>query len=1498
MNHGDIVTAESFIIGLAPFLAKGAVSALGQALMNSVLKTGWKALGLRKPEQIDGLSSAIAAGIARATWDALHDEHDSDPGDEHWALYETDEWRSAFNERLLLPLATTHAWTTYTQTLINVDERETADLLKALMRTAGIDMPKVSRALSLEVDGFLHWLGPSLIIEIRNQAAHDAETFVDLLAALRSDFPQSIEISPGQLRRTVRSYLNAVLINCDYRLKNPYAPNDISQQPFDQTAHLRVEVRKDVAESSTSDQKYDPLSVRTLNNKTQIISWEKLESQNTNLLILADPGLGKTRLLYLHAENLAHAALGKLKVHKNVNDLNLPIIIRCDSLHATLHKSLEQACASVLLGEFGVVENKSAKFQRWLIEHLESASNTYLLDALDEIPSTIASLPLGHMLQNWTARSAPGRVIIASRITGYRPPEGLTNFSEAELQPFTPEEVHNYVAACGMDQNHRAEIFDRLKTASFMGLARIPLLLGFICALANQQDSVPLNRHELYEQMIELLLDDRHHLRERPTSTTRKTLTRKAKNQLRQTLANIALHFADKPEGWVDRMPAKELTRIFSAVEQEIPDDTEELATESGILITAGVSTLSNSPPYFFLHRTFSEYLVAQALSVNASEWKNAIDVHLWFEEDWDQVFPLLGSAMDDPFEFLEYLLYLPSDPLHRSLHMVARVAEEITGHISAQTQSLIDVASTRLLQLLEIGELEAARSLQRIASHLSGTTLTRLINLLKHADRVFRLSAVQILSRSDKEIATKSILDVLPNEPDLQVKSSAIRALTARSGELITEVLVDILYNSPHGRLRLAAASAMGGRNSENAIYALQAVACARNENSILVRIALDSLAACESPLATNALHKIAFGLYSSRQAALDVLNKSSSAAVTAAMIVTLKSSRSNDIRADVLTALNQRRSHEVTDTLIALVLTETEPSNLRKSAIKALSKRNDAKIVGALTSIAGTFSGDPTVREQAIESLSSRNESEAAATLRAVALDDREPPVMRLSAVEALSHHVGDRAAEALVSILADSHHPLIRRTAAAAMADRESQVVTDALLSIVLASTEDTQLRQIAARIISNTDRNRAPMSLLLTVINHRSHPRLQRMSAEALTLGDHEHIISAQVGILNDSDDTAVRCMAAESLAGDDISSATDALLSVVSSETTDFSLREVAIGALANHGGAHVSEALMSIITNEDDLMLTRAALRALTARGPDGDIDAEIAAFLTGPHDSGKTCHVAQGLTEFQGACVTKTFVTLLLTRNENPKLRQSAAEALSKRGGENVTKALVSVLLNRSEDAMLRQMTALALADRDGTFTANALLGVLADKTDSARRMALSALAGFAGEQVTQAMLNCALSPDEADTFRWAAIRLLANRAGDRDADALYTIACTQARGTYEREMALTALSNRRWQLPTHTLFSMLLRSNPWQQWSSNDGFDSRSLTSAIARKPIREINTELEILNALDTGIQLEKLIPQLRDIMWAMKFRDRQERQQTLELLGTLTERVDLA
>ncbi|GAA3679550.1 hypothetical protein GCM10023081_17150 [Arthrobacter ginkgonis] len=835
--------------------------------------------------------------------------------------------------------------------------------------------------------------------------------------------------------------------------------------------------------------------------------WTEVEAEGRNLVVLADPGLGKTRLLHLRAQQLARAGLSGLENGFAPEELDLPVLVRCDELHAHPKESLEEACVEIL----AVAENQSPAFADWLLSHLKSTPNTFLLDALDEIPERTASLPLGHRLERWTDRSTPGRrLIITSRIAGYERPQG-PDLTEVELQPFSPDDVRAYVDAWGLDRKSHTKVLRQLENPSFMGLARIPLLLAFICAVAGQPESLPRSRKDLYDRMLDQLLGEQHRLRERQDTTPRKRLKEAHQKELRRILPQIALHFATSPKGWVDRMPATELEQAIAATQPRIKDVLGK-CENTGILTRAGVERLSDRPPYFFLHRTFAEYLTATAVAATEDGWSTALREHLWFDQDWDQILPLIGACLHDPRPYLGQLLSVRPDYLHRGLHTAARVIAELTDDQASLVQDQIREVSSRLLRLLAVNLPEATESLQAMADRIPDSRARDIAALLHHPGIFGRDAAIRILARRDGDDATQALLTAIA-DPEPEVRMVAAYALGGRDGEDVTAGLLTALGDSSFW-VRHGVMQALGDRDGHNVTAGL--LTALTNPNPEVRRAAALALGSRDGHDVTAALLTALTNPNPEvRQAAgyaLDGRDGRDGENVTAALLNALTDPEP-EVRRTAAQALGNRDGHDVTAPLRKALTDDSDPE-VRRAAARSLGSRDGQDVTASLLN-ALTTDPNPWVRHDAAQAVGGRDSREVTAALLDALTDPN--PWVRHDAAQALGGRDSQDVTTALLDALTDPE-PEVRRAAARSLGSRNGHDVTTALLNAL--TDPNPWVRQAVVRALGGRDGENVTTALLTALTD--PEPEVRQTAAAILPGRPAQTVIAglaAQIGALN-------------------------------------------------------------------------------------------------------------------------------------------------------------------------------------------------------------------------------------------------------------------------------------------------------------------------------------------------------------------------------------------
>lgn len=229
--------------------------------------------------------------------------------------------------------------------------------------------------------------------------------------------------------------------------------------------------------------------------------WDQLAGEYSQLVVLADPGMGKSWLIRAETHRLAWAAAGLLADSSTgVEEVLIPVPIRADVLAAAPGRELAEVVVGYLAEE-GLLAGRSAAPMR---ERIAAGGVVLLVDALDEVPREAVAVGgqapgkrLQDLLRHWAA-GCPGtaRCVLTSRLAGYTGPP-VPEAHEAELLPFTTQDTQTALQTWELPARAVSRIDRLLGHPAVAGMARVPLLLALICSLAadpDYRDALPTTR--------------------------------------------------------------------------------------------------------------------------------------------------------------------------------------------------------------------------------------------------------------------------------------------------------------------------------------------------------------------------------------------------------------------------------------------------------------------------------------------------------------------------------------------------------------------------------------------------------------------------------------------------------------------------------------------------------------------------------------------------------------------------------------------------------------------------------------------------------------------------------------------------------------------------------------------------------------------------------------------------------------------------------------------
>ncbi|MEG4149254.1 HEAT repeat domain-containing protein [Microcoleus sp. Pol12B5] len=410
------------------------------------------------------------------------------------------------------------------------------------------------------------------------------------------------------------------------------------------------------------------------------------------IVILGDPGSGKSTLLQYLALNWARSPLNTL------TSLPIPLLIEL----RTYIRSGESGHCKNFLEFFHQSPGSICHLnQHQLQEQLKAGDAVVMFDGLDEIFDPGKREDVITAIHRFTNEYPGVRVIVTSRIIGYKPQRLQdAEFHHFILQDLNAEQIQDFVRRWHeltfTEAVEKARISERMKRAltyssTIRDLAGNPLLLT-IMAILNRGQELPRDRAELYNQASRVLLyqwDVERSLVE-DSRLDPKTIDAKDKQEM---LRRVAYKMQAAPEGLAGNIiSAEDLENILTAYLKNKDFDRpkerakliiNQLRTRNFILCYLGADT------YGFVHRTFLEYFCASEVverfqktqEISLEELKTDVFGKHWDDESWQEVLCLIAGLIAGKFtgKLIEFLIEQEGEAKNFSnLFLAAKCLDEV----------------------------------------------------------------------------------------------------------------------------------------------------------------------------------------------------------------------------------------------------------------------------------------------------------------------------------------------------------------------------------------------------------------------------------------------------------------------------------------------------------------------------------------------------------------------------------------------------------------------------------------------------------------------------------------------------------------------------------------------------------------------------------------------------------------------------------------------------
>jgi hypothetical protein len=423
------------------------------------------------------------------------------------------------------------------------------------------------------------------------------------------------------------------------------------------------------------------------------------------LLIVGDPGMGKTTFLRRIVAELCEAFLGTAVAVDEAADGEtqqiveiadqpapaapwwdtdqppLPVLIRFAELHEHIQGARGLVGAPTVAGRAAWLPHFlaatwsdacSGADEAFFRNVLQQGQAIVLLDGLDEAASDADRQRLVALLEHAVTTYDRCPFVVTSRpaaVQGRTLPAG---FRTADIAPLEPEAVQVFLrrwcAAVYPDnrdqaEKHLVELLDAVRLRDeIRRMARNPVMLTALAVVHWNEKRLPEQRADLYESIVTWLSRSRELRAGRPKPETCIGL-----------LQNLALAMHDHPDGRQVQVRRRWAAECIADGFRDEPDRTTRIAAAESFLadeeLDSGI-VVARGDDLRFWHLTFQEYLAARALAGcnDQQRRERLLATDKRFRPEWRETFLLLAGvlhryAMERVDEMLRVVLdQIPAD--------------------------------------------------------------------------------------------------------------------------------------------------------------------------------------------------------------------------------------------------------------------------------------------------------------------------------------------------------------------------------------------------------------------------------------------------------------------------------------------------------------------------------------------------------------------------------------------------------------------------------------------------------------------------------------------------------------------------------------------------------------------------------------------------------------------------------------------------------------------
>lgn len=833
---------------------------------------------------------------------------------------------------------------------------------------------------------------------------------------------------------------------------------------------------------------------------------EEALNKTKNLVILGDPGTGKTTVLKYLTLVSANRAIGhpppEDKAHAAQQQAPpLPLFI-------ALHEYAAEAATHTQ--EYSLLHHASTWVHQNLLiplevefftQALQAGRCIVCLDGLDAVPTTAQRKRISHAITKIASQFPANSYIVTSRPAGYSAaPLEHTLFEHYTLSPLSDDAIHTFAHTwyrlCKQTPeectHHTTSFIANINNEpASKAMARNPLMLKMLATTHQPHIPLPKKRADCYERYITWILETcSNHTP--PTTKDKKRPFFRIKRRLLERLA-YELHTRAEQSGQLQKVQTDVVQLLITYFLMENPklglaDNLDYARAEARAFVhtihqQTGLFIEHSQDIFGFPHRTLQEYLTAcdiqnRLMHLGIHALWDEIKPHL-HTPHWREVILLLICSLDRydeiATEFVQYILHTSGhdkfEPvLHRHLYLAASLLAEGIDIAKTMHHKIIDTLATIASQPSWHEQQDALHALARLQSdeyaiqHLQTLAQNPTINPITRCDAAEALSK---LGHTDK--AAIVLLALAHNQHQV----ASVRRLAA-------EMLGTLGHTSKAAQILLSLARNTHSsiRERRNAAEALGSFGYAKQAADVLLSLAHNPQE--DASMRRNAAE------------ALGTLGYTNEAAHILHIIAYDPQNHAWQRRyaAEALGNLGYKENAAVV--LMALALDQHLQPSVRRFSAEALGRlghttKDVIDILDAMSRDTQRESDERSIAAIALGQLGHTNK--ATATLLTLATDTQEKDPIRRTAAIALSKlGYTDTAIDVLLALASNLHcEPWVRSTAALALErlGYKDTTVLQGLFTIANDTQRENDERCIAAITLVKLGSIQGIADILLTL-----------------------------------------------------------------------------------------------------------------------------------------------------------------------------------------------------------------------------------------------------------------------------------------------------------------------------------------------------------------------------------------------------------------------------